>query len=313
MSLKILVTGGAGFIASHVTDAYIQLGHRVTVADNLSSGRRPNLHPKARFFKTDIRAAALKRLILKNKFDVVNHHAAQIDVRKSVADPAHDAQVNILGLLNILEGARAARVKKVIMAASGGTYYGECPRAAVETDRPEPLSPYGITKLAGEIYLRAYRALHGLRYTVLRYGNVYGPRQDPHGEAGVVAIFCQRMLAGEPLSIFGNGKQMRDYVFVKDVARASVRALAAGHDDAFNIGTSQPASVNDLFRHLKNLTGYGLKAVYKPARPGELFRSCLNVNKAARGLGWKPQYSLVEGLAETALFFKELKAGTIKR
>ncbi|MBI4397105.1 MAG: NAD-dependent epimerase/dehydratase family protein, partial [Elusimicrobia bacterium] len=241
--MKILVTGGAGFIASHIVDNYVALGHRVTIIDDLSTGKKANLNPKAQFVRSDVQSPHLRRLFQKERFDIVNHHAAQIDVRRSVQDPAFDARTNILGLIHLLELSRQFKVKKFIFAASGGTYYGECSRPARETDEPHPLSPYGVAKLTGEHYLQAYRALHGLNYTVFRYGNVCGPRQDPHGEAGVVAIFCQKMLKGEPISIYGDGKQQRDYVFVKDVARANVRALKAGHDDAFNIGTNRATSV----------------------------------------------------------------------
>ncbi len=302
--MKILVTGGAGFIGSHIVDAYISLGHRVTVLDNFSSGRKANLNRKAVVVKGDVQAPTLKALFARSKFDVVNHHAAQIDVRKSVTDPAFDARVNILGLLNILELSRATGVKKIIFSSSGGTYYGECTRPGRETDFPRPLSPYGITKMASEYYIRAYHALHGLNFTILRYGNVYGPRQDPHGEAGVVAIFSQRMLAEEPLTIFGDGRQQRDYVFVKDVAQASVLALKRGHNDVFNIGTQKASSVNDLFREMKRITGYEHKPIYKPARPGELIRSCVDIGKTRRVLGWRPRFTLAQGLKDTIDFFR---------
>lgn len=297
--MRILVTGGAGFIGSHVVDAYVAAGHEVTVVDNLSMGKRANLNPRARFIKMDIGSPALRGVFRRGRFDVVNHHAAQIDVRRSVADPRNDARVNVLGLVNILELARAGGVKKIIFSASGGTYYGECPRPAPETAVPAPLSPYGVSKLASEYYLRAYRALHGLDFTVLRYGNVYGPRQDPHGEAGVVAIFCRRLLAGEPLWVFGNGRQERDYVYVGDVARASVAALRRGSGDAFNIGTGRAVSVNELARALAAVHGRRSRIVHKPARRGELFRSWMDVRKARRGLGWKAEVGLAEGLAAT--------------
>lgn len=306
--MKILVTGGAGFIGSHVADAYAGLGHRVTVVDDLSTGKKANLNPKVRFVRMDVQSPALRSLFKRGRFDVVNHHAAQIDVRRSVADPALDARINVLGLINILERCRESKVKKVIFSASGGTYYGECTRPAKETDEACPLSPYGITKLASEYYIRAWRALHGLKYTVLRYGNVYGPRQDPHGEAGVVAIFCNRILSGEPVWIFGDGRQQRDYVFVKDVARANVQALKRGTDDVFNIGTGEARSVNDLYAALKKITGYSKAAVRKPARPGELFRSVLNVGKAGRGLGWRPEYRNLSGLRETFEFIRRVSS-----
>jgi UDP-glucose 4-epimerase len=297
--MKILVTGGAGFIASHVVDAYVAAGHRVTVVDDLSTGKKGNLNPKARFVRADLLSPGLEKVFRAGRFDAVNHHAAQIDVRRSVADPLLDARINVSGLLNVLELARRHKVKKVIFSASGGTYYGECARPARETDAPDPLSPYGVTKLAGEYYLRAYKALHGLDYTVLRYGNVFGPRQDPHGEAGVVAIFCNRLLSGEPVLIFGDGRQQRDYVYVGDVARANVLALRRGGGESVNIGTGRAASVNELFSALRAAAALPVKPVHRPKRPGELFRSCLDVAKARRVLGWSPRVPLAEGLKRT--------------
>ncbi len=297
--MKILVTGGAGFIGSHVVDAYVAAGHRVTALDNLSTGKKANVNRGARFVRGDIRDAALGKLFKRERFDVVNHHAAQMDVRRSVNDPLFDAGVNILGLLNLLELSRANGVKKFILAASGGTYYGECRRPAREEDPPRPLSPYGITKLAGEHYLRAYRALHGLKFTVLRYGNVYGPRQDPHGEAGVVAIFCNRLLSGEPVFIYGDGRQQRDYIYVGDVARVNLKALRRAEGESLNIGTGKATDVNRLFAVLSACHPGVSSFQYKPARPGELFRSCLNASKAARVLGWKARVSIENGLKET--------------
>lgn len=297
--MNILVTGGAGFIGSHIVDAYVAGGHRVTIVDDLSTGKRKSLNPRARFVKGDIRDKGLSRLFKRDQFDVVNHHAAQMDVRRSVNDPVFDASVNVIGLLNLLDLSRQSGVKKFIFAASGGTYYGECDRLAREEDPAQPLSPYGVTKLAGEHYIRAYGALHGLAFTVLRYGNVYGPRQDPHGEAGVVAIFCQRLLAGEPVSIYGTGKQQRDYVFVRDVARANVAALTKAPGESVNIGTGKATDVNRLFKILSKCHGGASNIKYKPLRSGELFRSVLNVSRASRVLGWKARMSLDVGLAET--------------
>jgi len=299
--MRILVTGGAGFIGSHVVDAFVAAGHEVTVVDDLSSGKRRHVNPAARFVKLDIRDRRLERVFRTGRFDVVNHHAAQMDVRRSVEDPHFDADINVRGLLQVLELSRKYRVKKAILAASGGTYYGECGRPARESDPPRPLSPYGITKLAGEHYFRAYQALHDLAFTILRYGNVYGPRQDPHGEAGVVAIFCNRLLAGEPVFVFGNGRQQRDYVFVGDVARANLAALRRGKNDAFNIGTGRASSVNELFEVLRGIHGGG-KRILKPRRPGELFRSCLDVGHARSALGWRRRVTLEEGLRQTYRF-----------
>ncbi len=297
--MKILVTGGAGFIGSHVVDAYVAVGHRVTVVDDLSSGRRANLNSRARFVRADINENRLQAVFSQGKFDLVNHHAAQIDVRLSVADPVRDAEVNLLGLLNILELSRRHGVRKIIFAASGGTYFGECRRPAREDDPPDPRSPYGVSKLAGEHYLRAYQAIHHLDFTVLRYGNVYGPRQDPHGEAGVVAIFCRALATGAPVFIYGDGRQQRDYVFVKDVARANLAALRKGSGEAFNIGAGRAESVNALFAALNRLRGGGGRAIRRPARPGELLRSLLNPARAKRGLGWRAEISLAEGLKQT--------------
>ncbi len=303
--MKILVTGGAGFIGSHVVDAYVSSGHRVSVVDDLSTGKKRNLNPKARFMKADVRSTSLDKVFKEGKFDVVNHHAAQIDVRRSVLDPALDASINVLGLINILELSRRHNVKKMIFAASGGTYYGECSRPAKETVLPSPLSPYGVTKLASEFYLRAYAALHGLRYTVLRYANVYGPRQDPHGEAGVVAIFCQKLLSSERALIYGDGRQERDYVFVKDVARANVLALRRGDSRALNIGTRRGTSVNQLFASLQKAAGTRTVPEHRPPRPGEIFKSCLDASLARKVLGWSPLRTLEEGLRETFHFIRD--------
>lgn len=303
--MNILITGGAGFIGSNIVDAYVAAGHRVTVVDNLYTGKKANLNPKAGFCELDIRNKKLESVFRKGRFEVVNHHAAQIDVRKSVDDPSFDAEVNILGLLNVLELCRKYGVKKVIFSSSGGTIYGECPGKAPDENAPaNPLSPYGVAKFTSEKYLEVYRSLYGLNYVALRYGNVYGPRQDPHGEAGVVAIFAMRMLKGEPVLIFGDGKQLRDYVYVKDVVRANIHALKNGKSGIFNIGTGGAASVNKLFSSLAGLTGYNKKAVYKPPRPGELQRSVLNINRSSRILAWQPKTSLGQGLEQTVNFFR---------
>lgn len=304
--MKILITGGAGFIGSNIADAYIAKGHDVVIADNLSSGKKTNINPKAKLVKVDISdKKKIEKLFSENKFDIVNHHAAQIDVRKSVADPSYDASINILGSLNILENAKKNGVKKVIFASSGGTIYGECGKKSPdEKTTGAPISPYGITKFSLEFYLKFYSLLFGMKYTILRYANVYGPRQDPHGEAGVVAIFSSKMINNEELCIFGDGKQCRDYVFVGDVVRANVFALNKGDNEIINIGTTKTTDVNELYKVMADITNYKLKAVYKPARPGEILRSVLNNKKAAKVLGWKPEVKLKDGLEQTINYFK---------
>lgn len=304
--MRILVTGGAGFIGSNISDMLIGKGHQVIVLDNLSSGKKANLNPRAKFYHADIRdAKSVEKVFKGNKIDIVCHHAAQIDVRKSVADPVYDANINVAGTLNLLENARKAGVKKVIFASSGGTIYGECgAKAPDENSKGRPISPYGITKYTIEFYLNFYSEIHGMKYTALRYGNVYGPRQDPHGEAGVVAIFAGKMLAGEKALIFGNGGQKRDYVNVHDVARANLLALKKGDNQIINIGTGVATSVNTLFGRMAKITGYTVKPKYEPARPGELLKSVLNIGKAKRVLGWAPEISLDKGLEQTIDFFR---------
>lgn len=305
--MKILVTGGAGFIGSHVTEAYLSAGHRVTVLDNLSHGKKTNVPAGAAFVKADVRSPRISEIFKKGRFEVVCHHAAQMDVRYSVEHPREDADINILGLLNLLEAAKNTGVKKIIFAASGGTYYGECPRPARESNPPHPLSPYGVSKLVSEHYLQSYKALFGLDFTVLRYANVYGPRQDPHGEAGVVAIFCGKILDGEGLTVFGTGRQERDYVFVKDVARANLLALSRGGGRSFNIGTGKATSVLSLAKTLMQASDKTVRLVHKPARPGELNRSVLNIAEAKKSLSWFPGTPLLEGLRATYQFIQGTK------
>lgn len=302
--MRILVTGGAGFIGSHIVDAYVAAGHEVWVIDDESSGNRKQVNPKAKYIRANLLdLKSLKKIFKAGRFDVVNHHAAQIDVRRSVADPVFDARINIIGILNLLNLSRDNKVKKFLFASSGGTIYGECARPATESFPEEPLSPYGIAKLASEKYIKAYASLYGIDYTIFRYSNVYGPRQNPHGEAGVVAIFSERLLNGEPLTIFGDGKQTRDFVFVVDIARANVMALEKGNNQIVNIGIQREISVNELFREMAALTGYKLRPIYKKARPGELRRSVLNIAHARRALGWKPSVTFREGLRQTIGYF----------
>ena len=306
---KVLVTGGAGFIGSHVADAYVARGDRVWVVDDLSSGVRDNVGPEVEFIEMDIADPALRDLFREVPFDLVNQHAAQIDIRFSVADPARDAAVNVLGLINVLEGARGAGTKRIIYVSSGGVVYGEPEEVPTPESAPKlPLSPYGVTKLSGEHYLHYYREVHGLEYVALRYANVYGPRQDPHGEAGVVAIFCDCLQSGEELTIFGNGEQTRDYVYVKDVVSANLRAsdmtLSREPDldsVAFNVGTGTGTSVNRLANLLESIAADHPGRIYRAERPGELHHSTLDVSRFA-DRGWAPRHALKDGLRETFNF-----------
>ena len=307
--MNILVTGGAGFIGSHVVDAYIALGHSVTVLDNLSTGKERNLNPKAAFAKGDLRDASFVTGVLSGKrFDVVNHHAAQIDVRRSVADPAFDAAVNIVGVLNLLEACLKNGVGRFIFSSTGGAIYGEQDYFPADELHPtRPISPYGIAKLTTEHYLYYYRIVHGLNSVILRYGNIYGPRQNPEGEAGVVAIFASRFLAGEQPVINGDGKQTRDYVFVGDVARANVDALKYDGSNTFNIGTGIETDVNRIFNVLREATGSTRPVQHGEAKKGEQMRSLLTSEKIRRETGWKAEVSLEEGLRRTVAYFREVK------
>lgn len=309
-SRRVLVTGGAGFIGSHIADAYLARGDEVWIVDDLSSGRRSNLPEGARFIELGIGDPGLDEIFREaGGFDVVNHHAAQIDVRRSVADPRFDARINVDGLLNVLECARRHETKRVLFVSSGGVVYGEPEeRPTPETSPKLPMSPYGVTKLAAEYYLSYYRQVHGLEYAAVRYSNVYGPRQDPHGEAGVVAIFSTRLLEGEPVTVFGDGEQTRDYVFVGDVVAANMLLTdhdfqgASGLDErAFNVGTGRETSVNELARTLMAGVGREVEVRHADARPGELRHSCLDATRL-RALGWAPRTSLLDGLAATYEF-----------
>jgi len=304
---SVLVTGGAGFIGSHVADAYVAAGHAVTVLDDLSSGRRENVPRAARFVHADVGSVEARDLLAGGGFTVLNHHAAQMDVRVSVADPQRDARINLLGLLNLLEGARLGGVKRVVFASSGGVVYDE--RGTLphrEEARKLPVSPYGVSKLASEYYLAVYAGLYGLEVASMRYANVYGPRQNPHGEAGVVAIFGSRVQAGKPLTIYGDGSQTRDYVFVEDVARANVAATRAPLSPresidtaAFNVGTGVETSVKRLAELILEAAGRTVSIRHEAARAGELLRSALDCAKAARALDWRPAVSLADGLKRT--------------
>ncbi len=307
MRRKVLVTGGAGFIASHVAEAYLANGDQVWVVDNLSSGKRANVPAAAEFVEAGIESPAVPQLFEKvGGFDIVNLHAAQIDVRKSVDDPRYDASINVDGFLNVLESCRRKRVQRVLFVSSGGVVYGEPEqRPTPETAPKLPLSPYGVTKLSAEQYLFYYHKIHGMEYAALRYANIFGPRQDPHGEAGVVAIFCSRILAGQALTIYGDGEQTRDYTFVEDVVRANMAVTEAElapaltlDDRAFNVGTSNETSVNELAQALMKAAGRGVDVNYAPERAGELRHSSLATGRL-RALGWEPQVSLHDGLLAT--------------
>jgi len=307
--VKIVVTGGAGFIASHVVDAYIDLGHEIVVVDDLSAGKRMNLNARARAFDLNVASPDFISLVLQERPDIINHHAAQVSPRHSVLDPINDATRNIIGSINVIEASRQAGVGKVIYVSSGGAIYGEpqqlpCP----ETHPVRPDSPYGASKHTPEHYLDIYQRLYGLNYTTLRYGNVYGPRQDPFGEAGVIAIFAAKMTAGEQPVINGSGDQERDFVFVADVARANVAALERGDGMAINIASSVGTSVNQIFAQLKEITGYSGDAQYGPAKAGETFCIYLDIALAASELGWTPQVRLAEGLERTMDWIRQTPA-----
>jgi UDP-glucose 4-epimerase len=303
--MQIIVTGGAGFIASHIVDAYLARGHEVHVFDDFSTGQKSNLNGKATVHTIDIADAKVVKLIEELKPDALSHHAAQMDVRHSVADPTFDARVNILGFINLLEGCKNAGVKKVTFASSGGAVYGEQEVfPAPESHLTQPASPYGVSKRAGELYLSYYHQAFGLPYIALRYANVYGPRQSAHGEAGVVAIFLSLLLSGKTPLINGDGKQTRDYVFVGDVVAANVAALESPYVGQINIGTGVETDVMTIFEHLRRAVGSEVKAQHGPAKTGEQRRSCLDTRRAGDILGWRPQVALADGLKRTADFYR---------
>jgi UDP-glucose 4-epimerase len=312
MSKRALVTGGAGFIGSHVADLYLERGYSVTVLDNLSSGNRTNVPAGAEFVEGDITSPDAARLVREGRFDAISHLAAQIDVRKSVTDPAYDANVNIGGTLNLLEALRqSGRPARFIFSSTGGAIYGDFVTPPNVEDYPkDPESPYGIAKLSAELYMAYYARVHGLDTVALRYANVYGPRQNPHGEAGVVAIFCDRILNGQTLTVFGEGKLTRDYVYVGDVARANLAAAErelpkAGRLDTrgFNIGTGVETTVEQLARILMQAAGTEVPLNPQPSRPGEQQRSAVEIGKAGEVLGWRPEVDITSGLRETYNYF----------
>jgi len=301
---KILVTGGAGFIGSNVVDEYINKGHKVLIIDDLSSGKKENINPKAKFYKMDIRDNKVLDVLKKEKVDVINHHAAQISVPDSVKDPMFDARINILGTLNLLQSAVATRVKRFIFISSGGTVYGA--NAKLPADESMPITadnPYGISKVTGEHYVRFFANQYGLKYVILRYSNVYGPRQIPHGEAGVVSIFINKILKNEQPVIFGGGKCIRDYIYVGDVARANLLALTKATNEAINIGTGVKTNVNKLYSVVCKVTGFNKKALSGPYREGDIPANYLHIKKAEKVLKWKPEINLEEGIKKIYNFF----------
>jgi UDP-glucose 4-epimerase len=304
--MKILVTGGAGFIGSHIVDAFLGLGHEVSILDNLSTGRESNINPKARFFKADIRDTEfVEGLFRREGFDVLCHEAAQMDVRRSVTDPVYDASVNIVGVLTLLECCQKYGVSSVLFASSGGAIYGEQEYFPADEAHPtRPISPYGVAKLTTEHYLYYYQQVYGIQSVCLRYANVYGPRQNPEGEAGVVAIFTSRMLRNEPAVVNGDGKQTRDYVFVGDVVRANVLALGYKGSGVFNVGTGVETDVNALFRHIRTLTGSRCEEMHGEAKKGEQLRSVLSNARLRSTLGWNVSVSLEDGLKNTVDYFR---------
>jgi UDP-glucose 4-epimerase len=313
MSGRVLVTGGAGFIGSHIAEAYLSAGWEVVVLDDLSRGHQRNVPSGARLVCADIRSPEARKLLAAGGFTVLNHHAAQIDVRVSVDEPAFDASINVVGLVNLLEGAGAGGVKRVIFASSGGVVYGDPDVVPTPETAPKgPISPYGVSKLSGEYYLRALAALRDFEAVSMRYANVFGPRQDPKSEAGVVSIFVSRLLENRPLTVFGNGLQTRDYVFVRDVARANVLASTAAvpagasiDDTAFNIATGRQTNVLELAELVGKVMGQKPVIEMAPARPGELFRSSLEITKAGKVLGWKPEVGFDDGLPHLVDWFRK--------
>lgn len=309
--MKIMVSGGAGFIGGHVATACVQAGHEVVVVDDLSSGKRENVPAAAQFYRMDVRDPAMREIFERERPEVLNHHAAQMDVRRSVADPVFDARVNLIGLLNLMESGRDSGLRRVVFASSGGTVYGEQEVFPATEEHPtRPLCPYGVAKLASEQYLFFYRTTYGIPYVALRYANVYGPRQNPHGEAGVVAIFSERLLRAQDAVVNGDGLQTRDYVFVGDIVKANLLALEADYCGALNIGTGIETDVVTLFHAIREQAGSGAPEKHGPAKSGEQRRSVLDPGRAREVLGWQPTVPLERGLAETVEFFRRCVGGS---
>ena len=306
--MRVLVTGGAGFIGSHIVDACIDAGHQVVVVDDLSTGSRANLNVRARWYQVDVRGDQIDAVVAAERPDVISHQAAQVSVKRSVDDPVHDASINVVGTLRLLEAARRHGVGRIVFASTGGAIYGDIAEGLADESHPRrPESPYAIAKLSVEHYLESYRKTHGLESVVLRYANVYGPRQDPHGEAGVVAIFIQKILAGIAPTIFGDGENVRDYVFVEDLVRANLTALTLplgpGTPNTFNIATGIPTTVNELWRTLAMISRTHLEPAHAAPRAGDVRRSVLDPTRAKRDLGFTPDVRLAEGIAHTWAWF----------
>ena len=306
MGSTICVTGGAGFIGSHVAEALVAKDHEVLIVDDLSSGRKENVPPGAELVVLDVRSEEAGLLLVDRGVEILVHHAAQMDVRRSVEDPRFDADVNILGMLNLLEATRGSSLRQVVFASTGGAIYGEQDEYPADESHPaRPVSPYGVAKLACERYLFFYHCQYGLDATCLRYANVYGPRQNPHGEAGVVAIFSSRLIDGGQPVIHGDGLQTRDYVYVADVVRANLAAIGRSGFDIFNVGTGIETDVNVLFSTIASALGNDVKADHGPGMPGEQRRSCISSDRLARGLGVTIETPLSAGIAETVVWFRE--------
>lgn len=306
--MNILITGGAGFIGSNIADAYINEGHNVVIVDNLSTGFKKNIPKQAKFYQMDIRDEKIYSVLEENKIDIINHHAAQIDVRCSVADPKNDLSINVLGTINLIEAGVKFGIKRFIFASSGGAVYGEQEYFPADELHPTaPCSPYGITKLTVEKYLNYYHLVKGLEYTIFRYTNVYGPRQSPHGEAGVVAIFCHKLLSEQSAIITGDGTQTRDFVFIDDVVHANVLALKMTNSDTFNVCTDRETNVNEIFYYIKKHCNSSAEEIHCPAKDGEQLRSVCSYAKIHRILDWSPQIDIDQGMKLTVGYFKNNK------
>jgi UDP-glucose 4-epimerase len=303
--MNILVTGGAGFIGSHLTDRLIARGHDVSILDNLSTGKKSNINPRAHFYEMDIADSSISHVFEKHNPALLFHLAAQIDVRKSVSEPLFDARSNIMGTINLLTNSILYGVRKFVFSSSGGVIYGDTPKPATEDTRPNPMSPYGVAKLAGEGYIRCFGEWNELDFSILRYANVYGPRQDPTGEAGVVSIFIGQIANGEKSILFGDGKLERDYIFIDDVIQANIACIEKGSGGTYNIGTGAATTVESLYEKISEVINKQNEKAYMPKRAGELDRNVLNIKKAARELNWKPTVDLKDGLLRTYEWFRQ--------